>query len=155
MFIVCNSAVYTLIVTPTDIPSVTLRLGSLQTDSLKKNIHHYKNLPLEKQALQIIREAYNNDYPSSYRLTESGVSLSLASNLEVKLLQIVDVDGVGLRLKKYQVTSLAENNINIDEKVFLSSHISDSILAVAVEDHNLDSSEKTVVFVVEKKEKER
>ena len=155
LFIVCNSAVYTLIVTPTDIPSVTLRLGSLQTDSLKKNIHHYKNLPLEKQALQVIEEAYNNDYPSSYRLTESDLSIPLTSNLEVKLLQIVDVDGVGLRLKKYQIKSLAENKMYIDEKVFLSSRVSDSILAVAVEDHNLDSSEKTVVFVVEKKEKER
>jgi hypothetical protein len=81
--------------------------------------------------------------------------MPLTSNLEVKLLQIVDVDGVGLRLKKYQVKSLAENKMYIDEKVFLSSRISDSILAVAVEDHNLDSSEKTVVFVVEKKEKER
>jgi len=50
LFIVCNNTVYTLIVTPTDIPSVTLRLASPKGDYFQKNIAHYKNLPLEKQA---------------------------------------------------------------------------------------------------------
>jgi conjugal transfer pilus assembly protein TraK len=55
LFVVCNSAVYTLIVAPMDISSVTVRLSSPKGDTFKKNIAHYKNLPLEKQALQIIR----------------------------------------------------------------------------------------------------
>jgi len=151
LFIVCNGAVYTLIVTPTDIPSVTLRLASPKGDSFKKNIVHYQNLPLEKQALQIIKEAFDEIYPSSYRITEPDQKITLTPDLVTTLLQTVDVDGVGLRLKKYQVTSLV-TNLTVDEKIFLSSSISDSILAIAVEDHNLDSGETTRVFVVEKKE---
>jgi conjugal transfer pilus assembly protein TraK len=89
LFVVCNNTVYNLIVTPTDIPSVTIRLASPKGDSFKKNIAHYKNLPLEKQALQIIREAYDGTYPSSYRVSEPAKVETLSP----------DVDGVGLRLK--------------------------------------------------------
>ena len=152
LFVVCEGAVYTLIVTPADISSTTLRLASPRGDALKKNIAHYKNLPLEKQALQIIREAYNGTYPSSYRVVESSRPVTLSPDLETILHQAVDVDGVGLRLKKYQVTSLAQSDIHVDEKIFLSSTISKAILAVAVEDHKLDPGETTRVFVVEKKE---
>ena len=67
LFVVCDNIVYSLIIIPEDIPSVTRRLASPKGKTFKKNIAHYKNLPLEKQALQIIREAYNDNYPTSYR----------------------------------------------------------------------------------------
>jgi conjugal transfer pilus assembly protein TraK len=155
LFAVCNGAVYTLIVSPMDVPSVTVRLGAPKGDTFKKNIVHYKNLPLEKQALQIIREAYNETYPSSYRITESSKLVSLSPELQATLLQNVDVDGVGLRLKKYQVQSTAANAIDLDEKLFLTPSISTSILAVAVEDHNLLPGEMIRAFIVEKKEQGR
>ena len=85
LFVVCNNAVYTLLVTPTDIPSVTLRLASPKGDSFKKNIAHYQNMPLEKQALQIIREAYNGTYPTSYRITESTRQITLSPDLETTI----------------------------------------------------------------------
>lgn len=155
LFVICNNAVYTLIVTPMDIPSVTLRLASPKGDSFKKNIALYKNLPLEKQALQIIREAYNGTYPTSYRIAQSSKLIILSPDLETKLLQVVDVDGVGLRLKKYQVKSLAQDRIDVNEKIFLTSTISQSILAVAVEDHTLNPGEITRAFVVDQKERQR
>jgi conjugal transfer pilus assembly protein TraK len=68
-------------------------------------------------------------------------------------LLVVDVDGVGLRLKKYLVTSLSENLIEVNEQRFLSSSISQSILAVAVENHTLDPHQSTMVFVVDQKER--
>ncbi len=152
LFVVCNNTVYTLIVTPMDIPSVTIRLASPKGDSFKKNIAHYKNLPLEKQALQIIREAYDGAYPSSYRVSEPAQVESLSPDLEVTLTQVVDVDGVGLRLKKYAVKSLVQDPVTLNEKLFLSSSVSQSILAVAIEDHNLHTGQITRVFVVEQKE---
>ena len=152
LFVVCNNTVYTLIVTPTKIPSVTIRLASPRGDSFRKNIAHYKNLPLEKQALQIIREAYDGAYPSSYRVSEPAKVESLSPDLEVTLTQVVDVDGVGLRLKKYSVRSLVKDPITVGEKLFLTSSVSGSILAVAIEDHNLNASQTTRVFVVDQKE---
>jgi len=155
MFVVCNNAVYTLLITPADIPSTTLRLASPGGDALKTNIAHYKNLPLEKQALQIIREAYDGTYPSSYRVAEPNKQIVLSLDLTATLLQAVDVDGVGLRLKKYRVQSVAQGETQVEEKDFLSSAISTSILAIAVENHNLTQGEATRVFVVEKKEMEQ
>jgi len=152
LFVVCNNTVYTLIVTPTDISSVTIRLASPKGESFKKNIAHYKNLPLEKQTLQIIREAYGGIYPSSYRVSEPAKVESLSPDLEVTLTQIVDVDGVGLRLKEYAVKSVVQEPVTLSEKLFLTSSVSKSILAVAIEDHNLHTGQTTRVFVVDQKE---
>jgi conjugal transfer pilus assembly protein TraK len=152
LFVVCSDAVYTLLVTPLDIPSVTLRLAPPQGDSFKENIAHYRNLPLEKQALQIIREAYNGTYPSSYRVSAPDVQLTLSPDLAIQLLQSVEVDGVGLRLKKYRAQSLKQEAFMIDESLFLSPLVSTSILAVAVEEHTLAPGGTTMVYVVDKKE---
>lgn len=153
LFVVCNNAVYTLLVTPADIPSVTLRLASPTGDTFKKNINHYQKMPLEKQALLLIREAYHGDYPASYRISDSTRMISLSPELEIQLLQVVDVDGVGLRLRKYQATSLSEGSIDVNEQLFLSSSISNSILAVAVDNHTLEPNQSTMVFVVDQKER--
>ena len=155
LFVVCNNAVYTLLVTPTDIPSVTLRLASPSGDTFKENIAHFKKMPLEKQALQLIREAYNGTYPTSYRISESTRKVPLSSDLEAKLLRSLMWMVLGLRLKKYLVKSLAQGPIDVDEQMFLSSSISQSILAVAVENHSLEPNQSTKVFVVDQKEREQ
>ena len=152
LFVICNNSVYTLIVTPSDIPSVTLRLASSKGDHFKQNIGHYKNMPLEKQALQLIRESYNETYPTSYRVQHTSKTKTIASDLEAELVQIVDVEGVGIRLHKYILSSQAEEPVTVDEKFFLVSSVSNSILAVAVENHNVFPGQTTRVFVVEKRE---
>lgn len=152
LFVVCNGAVYTLIVTPRDIPSATIRLASPQQNSFKQNIAHYKNMPLEKQALQVIREAYNENYPSSYRVINSNEPIELCPSIKTTLIQSVDVDGVGLRLKKYLITAMGTEQNYVDEKLFISPLISNSLLAVTVIDHTLRPGETSTVFIVEKKE---
>lgn len=153
IFFNCNGDVYTVIATPKNIPSKTMQLSSGKGDTLKKNIAKFKNMPLEKRALHIIREAYDGTYPSSYRVTKKKKTIKLNPEFETRLTQNVEVDGVGLRLKQYQVTSLVKGKeISLQEKTFLSTAISDSILAIAVEDHTLRSGDITRVFVVEKKE---
>lgn len=155
LFVVCNSAVYTLLVTPTDMPSVTVRLAPPTGDSFKKNIEHYQKMPLEKQALQLIREAYNDSYPTSYRIDNSVRTIPLAPNLAVNQVQAVEVDGVGLRLKKYLVRSHDKGLKKVDEHVFLSTSISQSMFAVALESHTLQPNVPTRLFVVEQKEREK
>jgi 5S rRNA maturation endonuclease (ribonuclease M5) len=77
----------------------------------------------------------------------------LLPDLEVQLLQVVDVDGVGLRLKKYLTRSLSKKTIDVNEHLFLSSSISQSILAVSIENHILEPNQSTMVFVVDQKER--
>ena len=59
---------------------------------------------------------------------------------------------MGLRLRKYQATAVAQGQVSLEETLFLSPAVSDSILAVAVEEHNLKHGETSRIFVVEKKE---
>jgi len=152
LFVVCNGAVYTLIAEPHEIASVTLHLAAPAKDIFQKNIDHYKNLPLEKQVLQIIREGYEGGYPSSYKVAHADTLIPLCGDLRVNLMQTVDVEGVGIRLKQFKVASTKNETVEFTEKTFLSLGISESILAVAVEDHVLNPGEATRVFVVEKRE---
>lgn len=152
LFLVCDGNVYTIITQPSDIPSTTVRLIPPPGDLFKQNVAMFKNMPLEKQALQVIRQAYGDQYPSSYKVTEAEHRVSVRPDLDVLLKQYVDVEGIGLRLKRYSITSLASGNIRVKETDFLRSNVSPSLLAVAIEDHTLRPRESTRVFVVEKKE---
>ncbi len=152
LFIVCNGSVYTLIAQPQEISSVTLHLAAPAKDVFKKNIDHYKNMPLEKQVLQIIKEGYEGGYPSSYKVSNADTLIPLCADLSVNLMHTVDVEGVGLRLKQFKVASTKGETMELQEKTFLSLGISESILAVAIEDHVLNTGEATRVFVVEKRE---
>ncbi len=152
LFIVCNGAVYTLIAEPQEISSVILHLAAPAKDVFKKNIDHYKNMPLEKQVLQIIKEGYEGGYPSSYKVSTADTLIPLCGDLRVNLMQTVDVEGVGLRLKQFKVASTRKETMELQEKTFLSLGISESILAVAIENQVLNIGEATRVFVVEKRE---
>ena len=152
LFIVCNGAVYTLIAEPHATSSVTLHLAAPAKDVFKKNIDHYKNMPLEKQVLQIIKEGYEGGYPSSYKVSNADTLIPLCGDLSVNLMQTVDVEGVGLRLKQFKVASTKDETMELKEETFLSLVISEAILAVAIEDQVLNTGEATRVFVVEKRE---
>ena len=152
LFIVCNGAVYTLIAEPHATSSVTLHLAAPAKDVFKKNIDHFKNMPLEKQVLQIIKEGYEGGYPSSYKVSNADTLIPLCGDLSVNLMQTVDVEGVGLRLKQFKVASTKDETMELKEKTFLSLFISEAILAVAIENQVLNTGEATRVFVVEKRE---
>ena len=152
IYAVCNGSVYTLIGTPSDINAVTVRLALPKSDTVEKNITRYKNMPLEKQALQLIKEAYDGVFPSSYQVIERSVPVTLCPDLDLEQQQIVEVEVVGLRLKSFKATSLAIKDIELQEKTFLASAIGNPILAVAIEQHTLKPKQSTRIFVVERKE---
>jgi len=103
----------------------------------------------------VIREAYDENYPSSYRVIDSSETIEICPRSKTTLIQSVDVDGVGLRLKKYLITAIGPEQNYVDEKLFVSPLISNSLLAVAVNDHTLSPGETSTVFIVEKKEQVR
>jgi conjugal transfer pilus assembly protein TraK len=150
MYVVCDGATYSLIAEPVAKEPITVRLAVPESKSISRNIDLFKNMPMEKRALKLIKQGYAGIYPDSYKVTDDKPErIALCSELTVIPKVTVGVEGVGLRLKIFQVT--AKQSENLTEKTFLSSKISDSILAVAVENHNLKASERTRVFVVEQK----
>ena len=152
IYVVCNGSVYTIIGAPTEINAATVRLALPKSETVEKNIARYKNMPLEKQALQLIKEARSGAFPSSYQVIDKAMPVSLCPDLDLVQQQIVEVEGVGLRLKTFKATSRLITDIDLEEKTFLSSAVGNPILAVAVEQHTLKPKQSTRVFVVEKKE---
>lgn len=150
IYAVCDGIVYTIIAAPTaGINVAVVRLAPPKSNVVAKNVERFRNMPVEKQALQVIREAHEGNYPSSYKITDQSETVNICPDLNVVFRQQVDVDGIGMRLKEFRVT--ANKSVDVDEKTFLKESISDAILAVAVEDHKLTQGQTTRVFIVEKK----
>ena len=154
LFVSCNNTIYTLIATPKRIPSVTLRLAPSPSQDLKQNIAHYQALPFEKKVLQLLREAYLQEYQESYRITAADGEVNISVELSVRLKKIVDVEGVGLRLKEYLVRPAAGDSVHVTEKDFLKSRLGERIIAVAVEDHTIAPGKSSRVFIVEQRGEE-
>ncbi|MBU0965022.1 MAG: type-F conjugative transfer system secretin TraK [Proteobacteria bacterium] len=151
LFVSCNNTIYTLIATPKRIPSVTLRLAPSPSQDLKQNIDHYQTMPFEKKVLQLVREAYLQEYPESYRITAADEEVNISADLTVRLKKIVDVEGVGLRLKEYLVRSAVTDSVKVTEKDFLKSELGERIIAVVVEDHSIGQGKSSRVFIVEQR----
>ena len=147
----CNEIIYSLIATPKRIPSVTLRLSPPATGDFKQNISRYQALPFEKKVLQLIREAYLEEYPDSYRIAEADAMVNISVDLSVHLVRIVDVEGVGLRLKEYKVKATADKAISVTEKDFLRAEMGEGIIAVVVENHSIEQGGSSRVFIVEQR----
>ncbi|MCL2791235.1 MAG: type-F conjugative transfer system secretin TraK [Desulfobulbus sp.] len=152
IYVVCNGSVYTIIGAPTEIDAVTVRLALSKSETVEKNIARHKNMPLEKQALQLIKEAYGGVFPSSYQVMDKREPVHLCPDLDLVRQQVVEIEGVGLRLKSFSVTSRLDTDLELTEKIFLTAAIGSSILAVAIEDHFLKPKQSTRAFVVERKE---
>ena len=150
LYLISNGAVYTLIAAPMAINAVTFRLAPPKSDTVASNLARFRNMPLEKQALEVIKEAYHGMYASGYRVTDRDEAIDLGPEMEVMLQESVEVDGLGLRLKTFTVTA-RDTEVLLDEKLFLSVAIGTRILGVAMEDHRLNPGASTRVFVVEQK----
>ena len=119
---------------------------------MEKNITRYKNMPLEKQALQLIKEAYDGVFPSSYQ-----VSVATSPFLSVRIWilsssRLSKWRASACRLKSFKATSRLTTDMELNEKTFLAAAIGNPILAVAIEQHTLKPKQSTRVFVVERKE---
>jgi conjugal transfer pilus assembly protein TraK len=119
---------------------------------VEKNIARYKNMPLEKQALQLIKEAYDGVFPPSYQVIDKKQPVHLCPDLDLVRQQVVEIEGVGLRLKTFKATARLATDTELAEKTFLAVAVGNPILAVAIEQHNLKPKQSTRVFVVERKD---
>jgi conjugal transfer pilus assembly protein TraK len=152
IYAVCNGSVYTIIGAPAEINAVTVRLALPKSETVEKNIARYKNMPLERQALQLIKEAYDGMYPSSYQVIDKVVPVHLCPDLDLVRQQVVEIEGVGLRLKAFKATSRLATDLELAEKTFLHAAVGNPIVAVAIEQHNLTPKQSTRIFVVERKD---
>ena len=152
LYVMCGSEgdTYTLIAQPKNITAQTIQLISNKPD-IRKNHSAFKDMPLERKALEIIRQAYNGEFPDSYTVkhVEKEWSLSIprgkgkkaavdakAPNVRAKMTRIVEIEGEGLLLKEYALKLMddyPEKEIKVSEKMFLVPELASSPVALALD----------------------
>jgi len=168
LYVMCGSQgdTYTLIGHPKNITAQTIQLVKSKSN-IRKNHNDFKDMPLEKKALEIIRQAYSGDFPESCNIKhiEKEMSLfisnnrgdketfdSITSNVRVTTRRIVEIEGEGLLLKEYALKlkdDYPENEIKVSEKMFLLPEIANSPVALALDPLIIGKSRETRLFVLE------
>jgi conjugal transfer pilus assembly protein TraK len=152
LFVVCDQTVYTLIATPKNIPSATIWLAPPPDKRIRENIEIYAGLPLERQVLRLIREAYSDTLQSGYRLSQLTSKPLFIGRFEVKPIRRVLVDGIGLCLKEYIATSMTDTPAVLKEESLIKAFIGKNLMSVAIDTPEILPGESSRVFLVERQE---
>lgn len=123
LHITCNGEVYSLILHPRDLDTVTVPLGDATRDALATNAKSWGGLALEEKIKRLTLAVYRNDVPSSFtrRRIEPGEprrNISLFENADIIGQQEVTATGVGLRATEYVV--LSREAVELNERDFLN-----------------------------------
>lgn len=149
VFIICGENTYNMIAIPKRIPSQTVRLDSGKADRIQKNASIFSGQPFEKKLTSLIKSAYMEETPESYKVDIKQEEIKAFKDLEVFLRKVIQVEGEGFFLKEYLVTDKNLSAIELSEKSFLTRMFAKRPLAIVVEKPRLKKGESTRVFIVE------
>lgn len=155
IYIVCGESVYTMIAVPRRIPAQTVQLSGGKTDSIKKNLALFSEIPFEKKIIGIIKKIYTDNVPDSFTVRTMDKSFPVFQGLALVLHATFTVDGEGLRVKEYRARiadSSKENAVYLKEKDFLTTELAQRPVAVSIDVMNLKKDETSRIFVVERAE---
>lgn len=153
IFIVCGGNTYSVIARPSRIRSQTIRLGTGTENRVEQNRSLYEGLPFEKRVMRLIKEAYTDNLPDSYTVAKRNKIDNTWRGLTIILKREVDVDGEGLHLKEYHISSQPGHKglIKLSEKMFLRKEFALNPLGVSIDKHKLEQSDVARLFIVEQK----
>lgn len=149
LFVVCGESVYNLIAIPRRIPSQTIRL-SPGTEKIKQNSALYGALPFEKKVMAVIKAVYTGEIPEGFSASTVNRKLPLFKDLELILSRVLRVEGEGLSIKEFSVSSRkAGEEMKIREKDFLMEAVAAKPVGLALDRHTLKAGETARLIVVE------
>jgi conjugal transfer pilus assembly protein TraK len=149
LFVVCGENVYNLIALPKRVPSQTVRL-SPGAEKIRENRRLYGDLPFEKKLLAVIRSVYTNEIPDGFTTSIMNAAPALFRDLEVRLVRTHRVEGEGLLVKEFLLTSKKPGEtLKITEKDFLRPAITAKPVAIALDRHELQQGDTGRLIVVE------
>jgi len=153
-YIVCAGEIYTLMVTPKNIPGQTIRLSTGPKNRIQDNQALLSPLPDEERAIFLTLAALEDDIPDSFTVTRNDSDEWMARkapakpNTQLALRRTIRVDGLGLSLQEYLVRS--STIATYTETDFLSTAIGDSIFAVTIDPLHLEPGQIGRLFIVSK-----
>ncbi len=149
-YVICgDGSVYTLIGIPKRIPAQTVVLKSVGA-LVKKVQKLFTGMSHETKILNLIKWAYREEIPDVLTVLELNKPVEVFEGLKITLRRIIEAEGEGLRLKEYLVSAEGNEKLRVVEKQFISPHISEEPLAIALSDHVV-GKEPVRLFVVERR----
>lgn len=140
-----EGGVYTLVLTPTDMPSETVTLirpERARVVDRRKAVAWETGQPYEGTLLELVSNMARNEVPEGYTQAEIGREIKLWQ--EARLVLVSRYTGGRLEGEVYELTNVDENKVRLEEQEFYR----DGVLAVSVERHELAPGERTRIYLV-------
>lgn len=147
--IVCDGQVYTVNARQKRGVGRTIYLGDPIKKNLEANARLLQEESIEDIMVKLFLDAYNENLPPNYTVKKSSGSVPINSNLTANLERIITLNGVGLRLKEYSLTS--NSKINLYKPMFMKKEVSEKIRMIGVYPPVITPSTTSRLFIVEDK----
>jgi len=153
MYVVCGNkgTIYTLIFNPRKISARSVRLIG-DTRKIKKNLSLFKDMPIEKAVIMMVKKIYVDDVPDSFTIRKVNLRIDVFRDIDVVFNRVVVAEGEGIRLKEYVVQlkrSYKKDRMKVLEKYFLVPELAQNPVGIAFETLTLVKGKPTRLFVVE------
>ena len=149
LHVVCGGEVYTMILRPAAIDSVTLRLGDPAKDRAVQVAKEWGSLPIEDKVQRFTRMVYRDELPPTFhqaQMTGAASEVRQYKNLVVRGVRRITAPGLGLAAVEYEVTAL--NPVSLDERDFLNYGLSKSIVGITVDPLTLAKPYQTARLIL-------
>lgn len=150
LHIVCADSVYTMILLPSDIDSVTLRLGQPTRDKASAIAKEWGALPIEEKVQRLTRMVYRDELPVTFQkqwMTSDRRTPRMFRNMIVQGKQRVTAPGLGLSAMEYEVIP-NQLPLQLDERDFLNIGLSKTIVGITVDPLVLDDKHRKARLIV-------
>lgn len=151
LYVVCNASVYTLMITPKNVPAKTYHLSPGKSQDMRNNVALLGPLAEEERALYLTLAVFKEDLPDAFteiKAPQQTWNLKIIENAGVVKSREIQVEGLGLNLSEYYVK--AATHLQLQESQFLQPFFGRNIFAVTVEPRRLRPGQVARVLVVEK-----
>ena len=148
-FVSCNGAIYPLYAEPSDIPAQTVSLVPGAPQRAKTNEALLGPLVEEERAVGIALAILQDRVPASFiEVAPSRETLPIAEapGLIVRERRRLEIDGVGLSVSEYLVSSEAASPL--DERLFLNRNLGADIFAVTLDRLTVGPRETARLIIV-------
>lgn len=152
LHVICNGAVYTLILHPRDMDSVTVRLNAGQRGQLAKIQAEWGALALEERIKRLTLAVYKNELPDGFSRTaikapDPRRNVVLFENAQVVGQYETAAPGTGLKAVEYVV--YAAEPMQLSERDFLAPEMGD-LVGITLERLELEKDSFSRLIVIER-----
>ncbi len=148
LHVVCDDAMYTLLLQPRDVDTVTVQLGDPAVKAARASLAEWSAMPLEQRITRLTRAVFLDELPATARETSPPEIPDLWAETEISDVRRVRLPGVGLAAIDFRLTS--DTAVTLHEEDFVLPELGTDILAVTVEPRELPAGGTARVILIER-----